>query len=123
MPRACIARLAAGCDLVTYEFENVPVDALARIARRRPCLPPVEALRVSQDRLLREGALSRRLGIATPPFRAVDTLRELETAVAAIGLPAMLKTRRLGYDGRGQRYLRARRRPGDPRWRRSAACR
>jgi 5-(carboxyamino)imidazole ribonucleotide synthase len=101
----CLARLAADCDVVTYEFENVPVAALARLPAATPCHPPVEALRVSQDRLY-EKELFGRLGIATPPFRAVDTLPELQTAASAIGLPAVLKTRRLGYDGRGQRLLR-----------------
>jgi 5-(carboxyamino)imidazole ribonucleotide synthase len=102
---SCLDQLAAGCDVVTYEFENVPVTALARLPTPVPCHPPVEALRVSQDRLF-EKELFGRLGIATPPFRAVDTIAELRAAVAAIGLPAVLKTRRLGYDGRGQRYLR-----------------
>jgi 5-(carboxyamino)imidazole ribonucleotide synthase len=101
----CIARLAAGCDLVTYEFENVPVTALARIPPEVPCHPPVEALRVSQDRLY-EKELFGRLGIATPAFRAVDSPADLAAAAAAIGLPAVLKTRRLGYDGRGQHVLR-----------------
>jgi 5-(carboxyamino)imidazole ribonucleotide synthase len=101
----CVARLAAGCDLVTYEFENVPVTALARIPPEVPCHPPVEALRVSQDRLY-EKELFGRLGIATPAFRAVDSPADLAAAVTAIGLPAVLKTRRLGYDGRGQRVLR-----------------
>ena len=102
---ASLERLAAGVDLITYEFENVPVGALHQIAASRPCLPPVEALRVSQDRLL-EKQLFGQLGIPTPPFRAVDSLDELGAAVAAIGLPCVLKTRRLGYDGKGQRYLR-----------------
>jgi 5-(carboxyamino)imidazole ribonucleotide synthase len=102
-----IARLARDCDVVTYEFENVPVAALAQIPASIPCHPPVEALRVSQDRLY-EKELFGRLGLATPEFRAVDTLAELERAAEAIGLPAVLKTRRLGYDGRGQRYLRRR---------------
>jgi 5-(carboxyamino)imidazole ribonucleotide synthase len=106
---ASLARLAAETDLVTYEFENVPVAALAAVAKSRPCHPPVEALRVSQDRLL-EKELFGRLGIPTPAFRAVDSLAELRAAVAAIGLPCVLKTRRLGYDGRGQYYLR---RPSD----------
>jgi 5-(carboxyamino)imidazole ribonucleotide synthase len=101
----CMARLSAACDVVTYEFENVPVTALAQIPSSVPCHPPLESLRVSQDRLY-EKELFGRLGIATPPFRAVDTLAELKTAASAIGLPAVLKTRRLGYDGRGQRYLR-----------------
>jgi 5-(carboxyamino)imidazole ribonucleotide synthase len=106
---ASLARLAADTDVVTYEFENVPVSALQAVTKTRACNPPVEALRVSQDRLL-EKELFGRLGIPTPPFRAVDSLADLRAAVAAIGLPAVLKTRRLGYDGRGQRYLR---RPAD----------
>jgi 5-(carboxyamino)imidazole ribonucleotide synthase len=92
-------------DLVTYEFENVPVAALHEMAATRPCFPPVDALRVSQDRIL-EKELFGRLGIPTPPYRAVDSLTDLEAAVAALGLPCVLKTRRLGYDGRGQRVLR-----------------
>jgi 5-(carboxyamino)imidazole ribonucleotide synthase len=92
-------------DLVTYEFENVPVAALHEMAATRPCFPPVDALRVSQDRVL-EKELFGRLGIPTPLYRAVDSLTDLEAAVAALGLPCVLKTRRLGYDGRGQRVLR-----------------
>jgi len=102
-----LRRLAAEVDLVTYEFENVPVAALEAVAKSRTCHPPAEALRVSQDRLL-EKEMFGRLGIPTPPFRAVDSLADLRAAVAAIGLPSVLKTRRLGYDGRGQRYLRKR---------------
>ena len=104
---ASLRRLAADVDVVTYEFENVPVSALHEMAATRPCFPPVEALRVSQDRVL-EKEMFGRLGIPTPPWRAVDSLADLEAAVAAIGLPAVLKTRRLGYDGRGQRVLRRR---------------
>jgi 5-(carboxyamino)imidazole ribonucleotide synthase len=111
---AALRQLASEVDLVTYEFENVPVAALQEMAARRPCFPPVEALRVSQDRVL-EKDLFGRLGIPTPPWRAVDSLAELEAAVAAIGLPCVLKTRRLGYDGRGQRILRRRRDTG-PAW-------
>jgi 5-(carboxyamino)imidazole ribonucleotide synthase len=102
---ASLQRLAAETDLVTYEFENVPVPALQAIAKSRPCQPPVDALRVSQDRLL-EKELFGRLGIPTPPFRAVESLAELRAAVATLGLPCVLKTRRLGYDGRGQCFLR-----------------
>jgi 5-(carboxyamino)imidazole ribonucleotide synthase len=83
------------------------VSALQEMAATQPCFPPVEALRVSQDRVL-EKELFGRLGIPTPPFRTVDSRAELEAAVAAIGLPCVLKTRRLGYDGRGQRVLRRR---------------
>jgi 5-(carboxyamino)imidazole ribonucleotide synthase len=113
-PRS-LERLAADVDLVTYEFENVPVAALQKVARTRPVWPPVEALRVSQDRLL-EKQLFTKLGIPTPAFHAVDSLADLEAAVQAVGLPCVLKTRRLGYDGKGQRYLR---KPADvePAWR------
>jgi 5-(carboxyamino)imidazole ribonucleotide synthase len=111
---ASLDRLAADVDLITYEFENVPVSALEQVAQSRPCLPPVEALRVSQDRLL-EKQLFKQLRIATPPFRTVDSLADLRAAVAALDLPCVLKTRRLGYDGKGQRYLR---KPADiePAW-------
>jgi 5-(carboxyamino)imidazole ribonucleotide synthase len=102
-----LRRLAAEVDLVTYEFENVPVSALQELAAARPCFPPVEALRVSQDRVL-EKELFGRLGIPTPPWRAVDSIADLDAAVGAIGLPCVLKTRRLGYDGRGQRVLKRR---------------
>jgi 5-(carboxyamino)imidazole ribonucleotide synthase len=112
-PRS-LERLAAEVDLVTYEFENVPVTALEKVASTRPVWPPVEALRVSQDRLL-EKQLFTQLRIPTPPFRAVDSLDDLRAAVKQLGLPCVLKTRRLGYDGKGQRYLR---KPADiePAW-------
>jgi 5-(carboxyamino)imidazole ribonucleotide synthase len=102
-----LRKLAGEVDIVTYEFENVPVAALHEMAATRPCFPPVDALRVSQDRIL-EKELFSRLGIPTPPYRAVDTLADLEAGVAALGLPCVLKTRRLGYDGRGQRVLKKR---------------
>jgi len=102
-----LRRLAGEVDVVTYEFENVPVAALHEMAATRPCFPPVDALRVSQDRIL-EKELFGRLGVPTPPYRAVDTLADLEAGVAALGLPCVLKTRRLGYDGRGQRVLKKR---------------
>lgn len=111
---ASLRRLAESVDLVTYEFENVPVSALRAITQARPCFPPVEALRVSQDRLL-EKELFGRLGIPTPPYRTVDSLDDLRAAVVAMGLPCVLKTRRLGYDGRGQYCLRRRRDVG-PAW-------
>lgn len=100
-----LERLAADVDLVTYEFENVPVAALQKVAQTHAVWPPVEALRVSQDRLL-EKQLFEKLKIPTPPFRAIDSLADLEAGVRAVGLPCVVKTRRLGYDGKGQRYLR-----------------
>jgi 5-(carboxyamino)imidazole ribonucleotide synthase len=104
---AALRRLAGEVDVVTYEFENVPVAALHEMAATRPCFPPVDALRVSQDRVL-EKELFGRLGIPTPPYRSVDSLADLEAGVAALGLPCVLKTRRLGYDGRGQCVLKKR---------------
>jgi 5-(carboxyamino)imidazole ribonucleotide synthase len=100
-----LAQLANDVDVITFEFENVPVATLEPIAAMKPFWPPVAALGASQDRLL-EKTLFQRLKIPTPPFAAVDSLAELEAAVKKIGLPGILKTRRLGYDGRGQFRLR-----------------
>ena len=99
-----LARFPEGLDAVTYEFENVPVEATRHLARTAPVYPPVAALEVSQDRLA-EKALFARLGLVPAPFEAVDSPGDLQKAVAAIGLPAVLKTRRLGYDGKGQFVL------------------
>jgi 5-(carboxyamino)imidazole ribonucleotide synthase len=104
-----LAELAAEVDVVTFDVENVPVAAVEPIAAKKPFLPPVKALGASQDRL-HEKTLFRQLKIPTPPFMAVDSLDDLHAAVTKIGLPGVLKTRRLGYDGRGQFYLRT---PGD----------
>ncbi|MET0535019.1 MAG: 5-(carboxyamino)imidazole ribonucleotide synthase [Steroidobacter sp.] len=102
---AKLAELAAEVDVVTFDVENVPVNAVEPIAALKPFLPPVKALGASQDRL-HEKTLFRKLKIPTPPFMAVDSIEDLQAAVAQIGLPGVLKTRRLGYDGRGQFYLR-----------------
>ncbi len=102
---AKLRELAEAVDIITFEFENVPVAAVAAIANLKPFYPPVAALGASQDRLT-EKTLFNKLGIPTPPFRAVDSRAELEQAVAEIGLPGILKTRRLGYDGRGQYRLK-----------------
>jgi len=100
-----LAELAATCDVVTYEFENVPVEALLRISDRVPVYPPPEALRHAQDRLA-EKRLFDSLQIPLPNYRAVDSLDDLRQAAADIGLPLVLKTRRLGYDGKGQFLVR-----------------
>lgn len=100
-----LKQLAESVDVITFEFENVPVDAVEAIAKTKPFYPPVTALGASQDRLT-EKTLFRKLGIPTPEFRAIDGLADLQQAVAEIGLPGILKTRRLGYDGRGQYRLR-----------------
>jgi 5-(carboxyamino)imidazole ribonucleotide synthase len=100
---AALDRLAA-CDVVTYEFENVPVAPVEALAARVPVYPPVGALAVAQDRLLEKACFSE-LGIPTPPFFDVASRDDLERALTSIGFPAVLKTRRFGYDGRGQAVL------------------
>lgn len=99
-----LASLAAA-DVVTFEFENVPVAAVQALEARVPVHPSSRALEVAQDRL-NEKTLFRSLGIPTPPFEAVESGAELTGALSRIGLPAVLKTRRLGYDGKGQAVLR-----------------
>lgn len=98
---AALADFAARVDVVTYEFENVPAATAAFLDARVAVRPGPRSLAVSQDRLTEKTFLSD-LGIPTAPFRAVDTLDELKLAIAAIGFPAVLKTRRFGYDGKGQ---------------------
>ncbi len=100
-----IARLIADADVVTYEFENVPVDAMRRVAGPA-VLPPPSALEAAQDRIA-EKTLFTEVGLPVSTFAAVDDLPSLAAAVDVVGLPAVLKTRRLGYDGRGQAVLRS----------------
>lgn len=99
-------RFAAGLAAVTYEFENVPVAAAEHLGRRQPCFPPPGALRVCQDRL-EEKTLFRRLGVGTAGFAAVASGVDLTAAIEAIGVPGVLKTRRGGYDGKGQAVVRS----------------
>jgi 5-(carboxyamino)imidazole ribonucleotide synthase len=103
---AALAAFAAAVDVVTYEFENVPVASARFLAALKPLHPGAVALEVAQDRL-REKAFIGGLGIAVAPWRPVVSLAELDSASAELGLPAVLKTTRLGYDGKGQRLLRA----------------
>ena len=98
---AALARFAACCDVVTYEFENVPAAAIAAIEGQCPAFPPARALEISQDRLI-EKRFVNDLGIATAPFAVAETAEALAEEAAAIGFPGILKTRRLGYDGKGQ---------------------
>jgi 5-(carboxyamino)imidazole ribonucleotide synthase len=98
-------RFADGLRLVTYEFENVPVGAARRLAGRVTVLPPAEALEVAQDRQ-NEKRFFESVDIPVPPWRPVASLAELGRAVAELGCPAVLKTRRLGYDGKGQEVIR-----------------
>lgn len=103
---AALGAFARSVDVVTYEFENVPADALDAIEAIRPIRPGRRALATSQDRLT-EKTFLQGLGLATAPFADVGSDADLEAAAAAIGLPAILKTRTLGYDGKGQVRLNA----------------
>lgn len=98
-------KLAQASDVVTYEFENVPVESARWLAERVPVFPPPRALEVSQERLA-EKQFFQSLGIPTPPFAAIETESDFRSAIAELGLPAVLKTRRFGYDGKGQAVLR-----------------
>ena len=95
-----MARFAADCAVVTYEFENVPVTALAALGAV-PLYPSARALEVAQDRL-NEKQFVAGLGGRTAPFHVVDTAEDLDAALTEIGSPGILKTRREGYDGKGQ---------------------
>jgi 5-(carboxyamino)imidazole ribonucleotide synthase len=103
--QAALEKFSTGLELVTYEFENVPVEAARFLAERVPVYPPPAALETAQDRLA-EKDLFRRLGIATTEFAPVSNPGELDAAVKTLGLPAVLKTSRMGYDGKGQWFLR-----------------
>ena len=100
-----LAQLADRVDVVTFDFENVPAAAARFLAQRIAVFPPPMALELAQDRLS-EKTLCRELGIPVPPFAAVHSLADLQAAVRQVGLPAVLKTRHLGYDGKGQQRLR-----------------
>ena len=100
-----LAELVRLCDVVTYEFENVPVSAAEMLAKKVPVYPPPKALEVAQDRLTEKRFLNAS-GIETARFHAVDSPEELEAALADFGGEGVLKTRRLGYDGKGQKVYR-----------------
>ncbi|KKC31020.1 phosphoribosylaminoimidazole carboxylase [Devosia psychrophila] len=104
---AALAAFADAVDVITYEFENVPSATAEFLAARKPLRPGANALAVSQDRLAEKGFLASK-NIPVAPHRTVETLAGLEAAIDALGLPAVLKTTRLGYDGKGQRVLRDR---------------
>jgi len=99
-PRA-LDQLAAACAAVTTEFENVPAEALERLERSCRVRPPVKAVAVAQDRISEKSFLER-AGFRTAPFRPVRNEEELRAALGVVKLPALLKTSRLGYDGKGQ---------------------
>ncbi len=100
-----LSRLAAGCSVVTYEFENVPVVAAEQLQHSVPVYPPPAALRASQDRVEEKTFLNNNT-IKTAPWAAVNSRAELEAAIQKIGVPGVLKTRRMGYDGKGQAVIR-----------------
>jgi 5-(carboxyamino)imidazole ribonucleotide synthase len=104
---AVLDAFADGLDVVTYEFENVPVAAARRLAERVPVYPPPAALEITQDRLAEKHYLEA-AGFQVARFAAVDTVEDLQRALAEVGLPAVLKTRRMGYDGKGQAIIRER---------------
>jgi 5-(carboxyamino)imidazole ribonucleotide synthase len=99
-----LARFAASVDVVTFEFENIPTATLDLLEPLRPIYPGRQALAVSQDRL-QEKEFLRGLGLQTAPYQAVDGPDDLAAALAALNTPAILKTRRMGYDGKGQARL------------------
>ena len=101
-----IRAFAQGVDVVTYEFENVPTAALDLIEDSVPIRPGRNALAVSQDRVDEKTWLEAN-GIAVAPWQAVDSRADLDAAIAAVGTPSILKTRRFGYDGKGQARLKS----------------
>jgi 5-(carboxyamino)imidazole ribonucleotide synthase len=96
-----LATFADQVDVATFDFENVPAESAEWLASRVPVFPSPRALAVAQDRMA-EKSLFRELGIPVPEFAAVDSREGLDAALAAVGTPCILKTRRLGYDGKGQ---------------------
>jgi 5-(carboxyamino)imidazole ribonucleotide synthase len=103
---AALRDFAAHVDVITFEFENVSAEGLELLASLKPVHPSPSVLRISQDRIAEKSFLNG-IGVQTAPWRLVESLSGLRSAVAELGLPAILKTTRLGYDGRGQTRLRA----------------
>ncbi len=104
---AALIHFVEGLDLVTYEFESIPASAVRFVAERVPVFPSPLALETAQDRAS-EKACFERLKIPTAPFAIVNSMREVREALERTGVPAVLKSRRLGYDGKGQAVLRSR---------------
>src|SRR5688500_19813035 len=100
-----IGQLSRRCDVVTYDWDNNPVASLEGLPGSEHIFPPLRALAAAQDRLSEKRTFEL-LGIPTTKYAAVDSRESLEVAVRSIGLPGVLKTRRLGYDGKGQFVLR-----------------
>src|SRR5689334_5820017 len=104
---AALAHFVEGIDVATYEFESIPAESVRFVAERVPTFPPPIALETAQDRANEKQCFERNK-IPTAPFAVVDSMREIREAIDRVGLPAVLKTRRLGYDGKGQAVIRAR---------------
>ena len=102
---AALAEFASRVDVATFDFENVPAESAHWLAERIRVFPSPRALAVAQDRLA-EKSMFRDLGIGVPDFADVPTREALDAAIATLGTPCILKTRRLGYDGKGQFRLR-----------------
>lgn len=103
---AALQAFAASVDVITFDFENVPAASVAALSALRPVFPNAGTLAVAQDRLS-EKQLFQALGIALPAFADIDSLATLQARVAEFGMPCILKTRRLGYDGKGQFRIRS----------------
>ncbi|MDQ8039758.1 MAG: 5-(carboxyamino)imidazole ribonucleotide synthase [Rickettsiella sp.] len=95
---------AEQCDVITFENENIAPEIIEFLSQYKPVLPDQKAIKVAQDRFI-EKTFLQTLNIPTPCFAAIDSLTDLNTAISNIGLPALLKTRRFGYDGKGQVLL------------------
>lgn len=102
--RSALRSFARDCDVITYEFENVPCESARFLEGLKPVFPPSQALEVSQDRLTEKEFLQK-LCIGTPRFQPASSESELHDACATLGYPCIAKTRRLGYDGKGQYRL------------------
>jgi 5-(carboxyamino)imidazole ribonucleotide synthase len=102
-----LARFVDGLDVATFEFENVPLDAARFVSERVKLYPPIRSLEVAQHRL-REKEFFSKLGIPTPKYAEANSLGELERALISVGLPAVVKTVTMGYDGKGQAVVRER---------------
>ncbi len=103
--RKLLGQMSERCEVITFDWENIPVEALEGLPGQARIAPPLRALSAAQDRLSEKRTFEL-LGILTTRYAAVDSRASLEAAVNAIGLPGVLKTRRMGYDGKGQFVLR-----------------
>ena len=98
---AALGHFAGSVDVITYEFENVPAKTAAFLAKRKPVLPDPRVLELTQDRLIEKNFIAE-LKIGTAPYASVHSASQLAAGIEKVGLPAVLKTRQLGYDGKGQ---------------------